>query len=154
APPALVERTLRALHWTQCDLFLDKAALKGNWPTPDMKRLTLLAKRLNVSAIFIGTMRDPADIKDGFRLHPELASANLVKLSLKHYRAHVLSPRVQAFLVTRDGKTAWQDEQMADHPRTRPNTLRTLRVDWQEATEQVAQQLADSLRRLPPPKKD
>jgi hypothetical protein len=40
---------------------------------------------------------------------------------------------------------------MADNPRTKPSTPRTMLVDWREATEQVAGQLADSLLRMPPP---
>jgi hypothetical protein len=58
---------------------------------------------------------------------------------------------VKAYLITRQGTIAWQDEAMADHPRTKQRTTRTLLIDWQEATEEVAQQLADSLMRLPPP---
>ncbi|MDE2127441.1 MAG: hypothetical protein KGJ62_12715 [Armatimonadetes bacterium] len=37
-----------------------------------------------------------------------------------------------------------------DHPRTDPRTLATLQVDWDEATNELAQDLSDSINRLPP----
>lgn len=146
------ESGLKTAHWTACDLFARQAALDGKtWPIPDTARIAALARRLKVDAILIGTMRDPASIGDGFQIHHETWNVNPLNLSLKRIRSHVVSPRCQAFLVTASGEIAWKDEQMADHPRTNPRTDKTLWIDWQEATEQVAQQLADSLLRMPPP---
>lgn len=155
APPALTARVLRVLHWQPCDLFADNGvARKGDWPAPDLRRIAKVAQRLNVDAIFIGTMREPASIGDGLRFHHETWNPNPLNWGFQRIRSHVLSPRVRAFLVTRNGAIVWQDEQMADHPRTKERTERTLLLDWQEATTQVAQQLADSLYRLPPPDLD
>jgi hypothetical protein len=155
APPALTARALRALHWTPRDLFAaNGVARKGDWPAPDLQRIAKVAQRLNVDAIFLGTMREPASIGDGLRFHHDNWNPNPLNWGFQRIRPHVLSPRVRAFLVTRNGTVVWQDEQMADHPRTKQRTERTLLLDWQEATAQVAQQLADSLYRLPPPDLD
>ncbi|HZO88163.1 MAG TPA: hypothetical protein VFB38_07460 [Chthonomonadaceae bacterium] len=155
APLDLTDRALKALRWTPCDLFANKGIAQGRqWPAPDLKRIVLLAKRLKVDAVFVGTMREPASIGEGMQFHHEAWDPNPLNWGLERIHAHVVSPRVQAFLITRDGVIAWTDEQMAEHPRTRQRTTRTLLVDWQEATQQVAQQLADSLLRLPPPERE
>jgi hypothetical protein len=147
-PAKFVQQALRGLHWQARDLFLPSGSGNAKFPTPDTERLQQLARKLHVDAVFVGTMREPASIGDGLRLPFEMWRINPLDLGIKRTRAHVLSPRVRAFLVTAQGGIAWEDEQMADHPRTTPHTTRTLLVDWQEATEQVAQQLADSLHAL------
>lgn len=155
APPPLTERALKALHWQPCDLFVNGGKLAdGRWPVPDPERIATLAKRLRVDAIVVGSMRDPASIGHGLRIHHNPWSLNPLNWGFQRITPHVLSPRVQAFLITDGGTIAWKDEQMADHPRTSHPNARNLLVDWEEATEQVAQQLADSLLRLPPPGKE
>lgn len=147
APPELVDRKLRALGWMPQDLYEDEAALQRGWPQPVPKRAATLAKVLNVDAVFLAVMRDPASVKEGFRLHRQAWNINPFNLQLRRYPNHVTSPVVRAFLYDAKGDILWQDQQMADHPRTKPHTARTLRADWQEATLQVAQQLTDNLMR-------
>jgi hypothetical protein len=152
APVETTERTLRNLRWSPRDLFYYGGRCEERqWPAPDRKRIATLAKRLKVDALFVGAMHEPASVGDSVQLHHGIGDPNPLDWKLQRIRPHVLSPRVQAFLVTQQGVLAWQDEQVADHPRTKQHTTRTLLIDWQEATEQVAQQLADSLLRLPPP---
>ena len=150
-PEGDVQAALRKLRWQSRDLFqLRGKPAQGKFPAPDLKHIQKLAQLLHVDGVIVSTMREPASVGDGLRLPYELWMVNPFDLGVRRRTAHVLSPRVQAFLITAEGKTAWQDEQAADHPRSTPRTLNTLLVDWQEATEQVAQQLADSLNRLPP----
>ncbi len=150
-PDGDVQAALRKLRWQSRDLFaLQGKPTQGKFPPPDTKHIQKLAQLLHVDGVIVSAMREPASVGDGLRLPYELWMVNPFDFGVRRRTAHVLSPRVQAFLITADGKTAWQDEQAADHPRTTPRTLNTLLVDWQEATEQVAQQLADSLNRLPP----
>ncbi len=151
-PLPMMDRVLRRLHLMPRNLFLQSGLAQGKqWPAPDVKRIAALAKRLNVDAIFVGSMREPASIGDSMQFHHEAWNPNPLAWNLQRIRPHVVSPRVQAFLITKQSVIAWQDEEMADHPRTKQRTARTLLIDWQEATEEVAQQLADSLLRLPPP---
>lgn len=151
-PAKDVDSALRGLRWTARDLFANKGETNGKvWPALELGRVRALAKRLKVDAVFVGAMRDPASIGEGLRLHHDSWNPNPLNWGIQRNRAHVLSPRVQAFLITKNGVTAWKDEQMADHPRTKPSTPKTLAIDWIEATQQVAQQLADSLNRLAPP---
>jgi hypothetical protein len=147
APPALTTRTLQALGWTPYDFYEEEATLKGDWPKPDPKRAAQLAKRLRVDAVLVAVLREPASIKEGYRLHPQEWDVSPFGIRIKRFPNHVVSPCVQAFLFSADGKLLWRDEQMAYHPRTKPHTPKTLRVDWQEATLQVAQQLTDNLMR-------
>ena len=150
-PQSDVQAALGRLHWNEHDLFQERGQpLRGKFPVPDVKRIQKLAQMLHVDGVVVTAMREPASIGDGLRLPFELWKVNPFNMGVRRMKAHVLSPRVQAFLITAQGKTAWQDEMAADHPRTTPRTLKTLLVDWQEATEQVAQQLADSLHRQPP----
>jgi hypothetical protein len=151
-PQARVERELHRLHWTAADLFADRGMVRGKGrPRPDTARIAWLAQRIGVDALVVGVMYHPASIGEGPKLHHEIWSTNPLNLSVRRVRAHVISPRVQSFLVTTEGITVWRDEQMADHPRSGPRTPRTLLADWIEATAQVANQLADSLLRMPPP---
>ncbi len=150
-PESEAQAALRGLRWQPRDLFQERGAIvRGKFPTPDVKHIQQLAKRLKVDGVVVAAMREPASIGDGIRLPYELWMVNPFNMGVRRRLPHVLSPRIQAFLITADGETAWQDEQVADHPRTTPRTLKTLLVDWQEATEQAAQQLADSLHRQPP----
>ena len=150
-PDGDVQAALRQLRWQSRDLFqFQGKPTQGKFPAPDLKHIQKFAQLLHVDGVLVSAMREPASVGDGLRLPYELWMVNPFDLGVRRRTAHVLSPRVQAFLITAEGKTAWQDEQAADHPRSTPRTLNTLLVDWQEATEQVAQQLADSLNRLPP----
>ena len=150
-PETDVQTGLRKLRWQTRDLFQGRGLpAKSKFPDPDIKHIQKLAQILHVDGVVVASMREPASIGDGLRLPYELWLVNPFNLSTRRVRAHVLSPRVQAFLITSQGVTAWQDEQAADHPRATPRTLKTLLIDWEEATEQVAQQLADSLHRQPP----
>jgi hypothetical protein len=147
APPELTARTLQALGWAPQDFYEEEATLKGAWPKPDPKKAAQLAKRMRVDAVLVAALREPASIKEGYALSRNEWDTNPLNFSLKRYNNHVVSPRVQAFLFNAEGKMIWRDEQMAYHPRTKPHTPKTLRVDWQEATLQVAQQLTDNLMR-------
>jgi hypothetical protein len=151
-PQAVIERELHKLHWGAADLFENKGIVKGKaWPEPDKAHIAIIANRIGVDALIIGCLREPASIGEGPRLHHEVWNANPLNITVKRMRAHVISPRVQAYMVTKEGWVVWKDEQMADHPRTNPRTSRTLIIDWTEVTSQVACQIADSLLRMPPP---
>lgn len=151
---AEVNRALAALHWKPGDLFRKpQAKAKSPWPTPDLVRAAKLAQRLKVDAVFLSAMREPSSIKEGFHFHHETWNANPLNWSLRHVSAHINSPNVQATFITKNAQVAWQDAQMASCPRTKPATMRTLQADLHDATVAVAQQLTDSLLRLPPPDK-
>ena len=128
-PAPFVQQALRTLHWQARDLFLPSHDARTKFPTPDATRLQQLARRLHVDAVLVGAMREPASIGDGLRLPFENWKNNPLDVGVRRTRAHVLSPRIRAFLVTAQGGIVWQDEQMADHPRTTPHTTRTLLVD-------------------------
>jgi hypothetical protein len=151
-PQAVVERELHKLHWSAADLFENKGVGGGKaGPQPDKAHIAIIANRIGVDALIVGCLHEPASIGAGPKLHHEIWNANPLNISVKRMRAHVISPRVQAYLVTKDGRIVWKDEQMADHPRSSPKTSRTLLIDWTEVTSQVAGQIADSLLRMPPP---
>lgn len=145
APPALTARALRALGWNVQDLYEEEASLYGPWPRLDAARAAKLAKKLKVDAVLVAAMREPASTREGYQIRRNQFDLNPLNFSFQRYPNHVVSPRVQAFLVQSNGKIIWRDEQMAEHPRTKPSTMKTLCVDWQEATLHVAQKLTDNL---------
>ena len=148
APPELVTRKLHVLGWTPQDLYEDEAALQGKWPVPIPKRAVKLANLLKVDAILFAVMREPASVKEGYQMTRSEWNLNPLNFSLRRFPNHVTSPVVRAFLYNQQGNLVWTDEQIAEYPRTKPNTMRSLRVDWQEATLKVAQQLTDDLMRF------
>lgn len=151
-PQARVEQEFHKLHWTAEDLFEKRGSIRGkSWPVPNRRRIAQLAQRIGADALLVGELHPPASIPDGAQLRHEIWNANPLNISLRRMRAHVISPRAQIFMITREGDTVWKDEQMADRPRTNPRTPHTLLLDWQEATAQVASQVADSVLRLQPP---
>lgn len=145
APPDLTTRSLRALGWNPRDLYEEEAALFGAWPRLDTERAAKLAKKLRVDAVLAAAMREPASTKEGYQIARNTWDFNPLSIRFQRYPNHVVSPRVQAFLVNAEGKVLWQDEQMAVQPRTKPHTAKTLCVDWQEATLLVTQHLTENL---------
>jgi hypothetical protein len=145
APPDLTVRALRALGWAPQDLYEYEAALEGKWPVPDPKRAAKLAQKLRVDAVFLAVMREPASTRAGYQLRRDDWNPNPLNLRFERYREHVVSPTVRAFLFSDEGELLWQDEEIAEYPRTRPHTPKTLRVDWLEATLKVAQEITDNL---------
>jgi hypothetical protein len=145
APPDLTGRALRALGWVPQDLYKYEAALDGNWPVPDPQHAAKLAKKLRVDAVFLAVMREPASKQMGYQIGHDDWNPNPLNFRFQRYREHVVSPAVRAFLFSGKGELLWRDEVMAEYPRTKPHTEKTLRVDWQEATLKVAQELTDNL---------
>lgn len=148
---AEVQRAMRSLRWISSNLFEANAArsAKGRF-RPEGRRIMTLARKLNVDAVLVGVMFEPASIGDSVNLRHSNWDINPLNVGVHRIKTHVISPRVQAYLISADGRLLWQDEQMADHPRSKPRSMHTLKIDWIEATQQVADQLADSLLRLPP----
>ena len=120
------------------------------WLRPDLHRISLLARRQHVDGVLLVEMRQPGSAGESLRVYHDPLSLNLLNFSLQRVKPHVLSPRLRAVLVTQSGNIAWQDDEVAFHPRSRPPTMRTLRADWEDATASAAQQLADSLLRAEP----
>ncbi len=116
-----------------------------DWPSPDTKKAMILIKKLKVDGIIFSAMREPASIAEGLQISHQTWNINPFNIGLRHIKPHVVSPRVQSILINRSGKIVWQDEELANHPRTKPSTPRTLKADWLDATDIVASLLADSL---------
>jgi hypothetical protein len=169
-PPEAVRRALRELHWTDRDLFTgfpgpsararrsgigamqhNIAPGKEPWPAPNLARIARLASKLGVDGVVVGTMREPISVGAGIVVRHDDYSLNPINVGMRRVRDHVDSPRIHAALVSRSGEIAWSDDLLAEHPRTKRRTSKTLAIDWQEATQEVVQLMADSLLRLPPP---
>jgi hypothetical protein len=170
--PDAVRQALRALRWRANDLFTglpswethgrpsaaktfmkNVAPGKEPWPQPNAARIARLARKLDVDGVVVGTMREPISVGAGILIRHDENIPNPINLSVRRMRDHVDSPRIHAALIARSGSLAWSDDLMAGHPRTKRRTMKTLALDWQEATQEVVQLMADSLFRLPPPEK-
>ena len=148
-PAQRLLKILRIQKTNAYDFFKNSGTSTGKvWDRPQISKLKALAKILNVDAILVGEMHRPASIGEGAAMSHGVV--NPLNMSMKRIHAHVISPRVQAYLVSKTGAILWSEEQLADHPRSSPRTAKSLKLDLQEATEQVASQLTDSLQRLPP----
>ena len=142
-------KVMKTLEISPSDLLMKAdESKKETWAKPRIFRLKQLAKALNVDAIFVGQMHPPSSIGDSAAMSHGIV--NPLQIGIKRIRPHVVSPRIQGYLVAQNGDIVWKDEQMSDHPRTSPKTMKTLMLDWREATDQAACQLTDSLLRLPP----
>ena len=90
--------------------------------------------------------------KGWLQLNHQTWNINPFNIGLRHIKSHVISPRIQAVLINRKGVIVWRDDQLANHPRTKPATLRNLRADWLDATDEAASLLVDSLEQPAPAK--
>ncbi len=124
----------------------------SDWPSPDLSTAMNLAKLLKADAVLISALREPASIGEGLQLNHQTWNINPFNIGLRHIKPHVVSPRVQAILISRAGNIVWRDEELANHPRTKPSTARNLHADWLDSTDEVASLLADSLEQKAPPK--
>ena len=150
-PAQRLLKILKSQKTNASDFFANSGKSNSKaWDRPQISKLKTLAKNLNVDAILVGEMHEPASIGDSAAMSH--SAINPLDMNVKRIHPHVISPRVQGYLVSIDGTIIWSDEQLADHPRSSPRTVKTLKLDLQEATEQVATQLMDSLQRLPPTK--
>ena len=148
-PAQRLLKILRSQKTNASDFFANSGKSTGKtWDRPQISKLKALAKSLNVDAILVGEMHQSASIGDSVAMSHSVI--NPLDMSVKRVHHHVISPRVQAYLVSKTGAILWSEEQLADHPRSSPRTVKSLKLDLQEATEQVASQLTDSLQRLPP----